>query len=333
MKQRIQSIEFFRFVFANCVALWHLFAIKKIRHGYLPVEFFFILSGIWLYSAYQKGKETGQTAFQYTWARARRIYPLYLLSFIIVLPLTLHKLTNTAAWFNTIPELMLLQNSGFFLGGLNHPLWFLSALLLGGYLVYAMLEYWEVPSVKFFFPLIVLGTYTYIFSLGSSIEQWGVVGPFPLPLVRAAAGLCLGVCLYRLVTWAKERETRLSRLAINLFSLFSAGAIVFAIFYEPNLDRYCLILFCGILAACLMEHSWLNIVLRGSIWQRLGQYSMEMFMIHAAVVQIWKRIPWEPFGAVEKSLYALSYLVAVFLGAVIVHKLSELLRGWVRKLR
>lgn len=329
MKKRIASIEFFRFLFAACIALWHLFAIDKLKHGYLPVEFFFILSGIWLYSAYEKGKTQGQTAWEYTWRRIKRVYPAYLIAFLVVLPLSLEKLTSPSAWFNLLPELFMLQNVGVFRGGgLNHPLWYLSVLLLGSYLVYAMLERWESTALKLLFPAISLGTYAYIFSLGDSIEAWHTVGPFPLPLVRAIAGLCLGVCLQRFLSFTQARTTKLYRLVVDLFSVFSVCGVAFALFHEEYLDRYCLLLFCGILAACLTEGSWLNMVLRGSVWQRLGKYSMEMFMIHAAVVQIWHRIPWAPFGMVQKGLYALSYLVTVFLAAVVLHKLSELLRNF-----
>lgn len=51
-------IEFYRFLFMCVICLWHFRGIVPTFHsGYLPVEFFFILSGYLLYNTVIKHPE------------------------------------------------------------------------------------------------------------------------------------------------------------------------------------------------------------------------------------------------------------------------------------
>lgn len=51
MNKRISSIELLRFVFMSIIVVWHSFGQTFFKHGYLPVDFFFILSGVFIYEA------------------------------------------------------------------------------------------------------------------------------------------------------------------------------------------------------------------------------------------------------------------------------------------
>src|SRR5689334_24226753 len=90
--KRIDQLTFTRFVAALAVVLFHsggvfpfnLFPLRQIfASGQIAVTYFFVLSGFvlaWAY--YQPGREFKWR--DYLFARFSRIYPVYLLSFLII---------------------------------------------------------------------------------------------------------------------------------------------------------------------------------------------------------------------------------------------------------
>lgn len=315
-----------------CVAVWHLRIVDKLRHGYLPVEFFFALSGVWLYNTYLKHQDNGYTAFQYTWNRMKRIYPSYLIACCTFFALNWEKFQSADGWLKALSELLLLREGGGpYSGGIAYTAWYLSAMLIGGYFVYAFLERYGSTMVRLICPVVIFGTYSYIFSLGESIEYWGSVGPFSIPLMRGIAGLCLGVCLREAASYVEKHNSTVAYNAVNVLSILSLFGIVVCLLSQEYLDRYCLIFFSAILLACFLEHSWLNQAIQGMIWQRLGKYTLEMYMIHISVIVVWRKLPWKPYGPIEKSLYIAAYLIAVFVAGVVLNKLGAVLRKGIRE--
>ena len=64
MAQKKNSIEAFRFLFMLMVCVWHYKSVACIAHGYMAVEFFFILSGLLMYFSVSKPNALG--VFDYT---------------------------------------------------------------------------------------------------------------------------------------------------------------------------------------------------------------------------------------------------------------------------
>ena len=94
MNKRNYAIEFYRFLFSLIVCIFHFSTYLSdgraagfpFDSGYLVVEFFFMLSGIFLaHSAERKQtltlKEKAEASIQYFFQRYTRLYPIICLRF------------------------------------------------------------------------------------------------------------------------------------------------------------------------------------------------------------------------------------------------------------
>lgn len=93
----------------------------------------------------------------------------------------------------------------------NGPLWYISALLIAGTLLYYMLSKNKDFFVGFLCPFIILGVYGYegynsILSGTGRMFSKGNLGFFDLPngVLRVGAGMCVGVLLWYIVAFVKE---------------------------------------------------------------------------------------------------------------------------------
>jgi len=143
MKQSLDSLTGLRFVAAFLVVVFHFgnppspqLVHNIISHGFVAVSLFFILSGFILTYNYMDGDgrlKTGKREFMV--ARLSRIYPAYLLAFLVYAPFALQQIATIDAhspWVNTtyfaLAALTLLQSwSDATVLVWNEPAWSLSA--------------------------------------------------------------------------------------------------------------------------------------------------------------------------------------------------------------
>ena len=87
---RYVTLDGMRGIAALGVALFH-YNISQARHGYIAVDFFFVLSGFVLTRAYLPRWEAGLTGWEFMKQRIVRLYPLFLTGLVIA---TLSSLSN-----------------------------------------------------------------------------------------------------------------------------------------------------------------------------------------------------------------------------------------------
>ena len=126
MAQKKNSIEAFRFLFMLMVCVWHYKSVACIAHGYMAVEFFFILSGLLMYFSVSKPNALG--VFDYTLRKMKRFAPdcLFLMAFVylrhMIVPALLGRRSFDFSWtLQALPESLFLQNTGIYLGGGEFP--------------------------------------------------------------------------------------------------------------------------------------------------------------------------------------------------------------------
>lgn len=95
----------------------------------------------------------------------------------------------------------------------NGPIWYVSALLLGGTLLYYLLAKNKDLFVGLLCPLIIIGVYGYegynsISSGSGRMFVKGMLGWLSLPngILRVVAGMCVGVLLWYIVDYVRSRE-------------------------------------------------------------------------------------------------------------------------------
>lgn len=322
-KKKNNSIEFFRFLFMLVLAIWHFKLINFFEHGYFVVEFYFILSGFLLYQSFLK-RNVG--TIQYTLKKIKRFYLEYFIAFALIYSLNLYYMRSS---FNVLsieyifdnvvrilPELLFLQDIGIFRGGFNYPLWYLSVLIVGGGLLYAMLDTNKRVTINIILPVLIILVYAYLFSSDKpSLENWDTIGCFPLPLLRGMADISVGILVYHIYIHNVSSIARYKTF-LNIISVPCIFLFILSMFAVQSYDCYILIFVPVIILSCVVSGTWINIVFRSSFWTKCGSITFEMYCLHAAIVYLYKSCV--KYGVIDnKTLLLFCYLLTLITGSII----------------
>lgn len=293
MQKKMNSIEAFRFVFMLIICIWHYQGTKALAHGYMAVEFFFILSGVLMF--FSSNKEYALGTLDYTMKKVKRFAPdcLLLIAYVnlrhMILPVLLGRKELDVSWLlQALPESLFLQNTGIYTGGVNFPMWYVSVLLFGGAFVYALLRFNKRLALSIILPMIVLVGYTYIFSMDKRgrVDGFDLHGGIYTPMLRGVCGISLGVVLGYIFVLKKQYIQCVKSWVIDALGMISLCLfLIFAIFpTSQSYDRYLLIVVPFLLLACFMESSLFNKLFSSSCFSILGGYSWQMLVYHGRII-------------------------------------------------
>lgn len=201
-------VPFIKLILAYSVAMNHFMGHPILVSGGMSVNLFFIISGFFLANSFstEKYKSVGL----YSLHRVKSFYKQYIVAFLLLFVLTVFGLGHyrfvevMKTIIDSLPEVFLLQNVGWFDGGINYPLWFLCNLIVVSHILFALLKYNAQLTVNVICPVIVLlfGAY-YANAFGDhEVLTWGIIGKFIyIPLFRTACFLSIGIMLF----YAKKR--------------------------------------------------------------------------------------------------------------------------------
>lgn len=329
MAHKNTAVEALRFLFMVMICIHHSQYIEAMHHGYLAVEFYFVLSGVFLYRTFLKEKRPG--VLDYSINRLVRFFPEYAIAFVayaiigyqsFVAAYGNHELTDTI--MNTINSLFMLNGSGIFKGGFNTALWFVVVLVIGGGLLYSLLCYNRRLSITIVFPLIALFYYTYIFSAGDTLERWSVDGGiFFNPLWRGMSGLALGVMFWEMF---RRKGMELSKVWVNLVSLTSLVLIGCMVFTAGFFDEYILLLVPCVLIGAFTDGSVLESIFRHKVWAFLGGVSFEMYLLHYAAMTMTQFVAFH--AGLSMPVKVMLYLVLTVLAAILLKIFYSALLKW-----
>ena len=269
------------------IAIWHCPIINIFSHGYLPVDFYFILSGYFIYNSFARHK---QSTCIYSINKLKKFYFEYIAAFFLILLFQYNKIDSIGYIIEKIPEIILLQNVGIFNGGgINLPLWYMSVLIIGGGLLYSMLNNLSHLSIRIIFPLFILLFYTFIFNENSSIQNWSTNSCFYMPLLRGMADMMLGIIISYL---HQQRifESFCRSYIGNLTVLISFGLLFYIIGSQNILDKYVLLFAPIIIIGCMEPNMWLYRALNIRIFGILGRVSYTILVIHYPISVLFSRL-------------------------------------------
>ena len=293
MQKKMNSIEAFRFIFMLIICIWHYQSTEALAHGYMAVEFFFMLSGVLMF--FSANKEEALGTFEYTMKKVKRFAPDCLLLIVyvnlrhMILPALLGRKELDVSWLlQALPESLFLQNIGIYTGGVNFPMWYVSVLLFGGAFVYALLRFDKRLTVSIILPMIVLVGYTYIFSMDKRgrIDSFDLHGGIYTPMLRGVCGMSLGVVLGYIFVLKKQYIQCVKTWVIDALGMISLCLfLIFAIFpTSQSYDRYLLIIVPFLLLACFVEKSLFNKLFENKCWAILGGCSWQMLVYHGRII-------------------------------------------------
>ena len=348
-KSRVYSVEFWRFAFTVIVALYHLeiFYQKKLMpSGTGAVEFFFVLAGFTIaMSAARRlakggsrelsARDANALAWDYLKKKLLLIYPALVVTLVItlvIIPLSGAVFTmgssNVNAGFLTrlLTQIKVLLGSEWewlmMVGtpmGFNNstaasapivPLWFLTQLLVVGYL-YTFIINRKYDFTMFAAPIIgVLGLTYFVLNSENNLDFYIKMGLVNAGTVRAVSEMAMGITLYRIYEYMTKREWKLSgKIALQLLELLAVYRYCALTFNAPlsidNFRRIPYILIIVLLS--FVNVTFLSKLLNRKFMEKLGKLSLTMYLIHFPVATVYYylifTLKMRPIGRVLPSFF------------------------------
>jgi peptidoglycan/LPS O-acetylase OafA/YrhL len=319
---RFRSLDTLRGAAALCVALGHFGSLGGIHAPfYRAVDFFLLLSGFVLAHGYYYESRIGFPAF--VWRRWARMYPLHLITLILVLIEYEAFGKSMDRWQSLTAHLLFVQSMGFGpnYDTLNFPAWtisvefwlnvavFLFILAMGGRLTRRVATLLLSASVLcFLITFLRAGTLNTHF-----VDYKGVLNS---GLVRCAGSFFVGVVLYRFYRMAPVRPagSRLELLAIGLFglSLFSSWpSTLVSDAFTPLIDAFAVWVFAS------GEGFVSTFLEKGGVF---GDISFSVYLLHAPITLFLR---WSHLINGSGLLDSLDFIVLVIILAFCCYRYVE----------
>ncbi len=317
---KISTIELWRFILVLAIALGHLNTFiwqgkgeSLFFTGGRVLAFFMFLSGYFLMAHYKKQKNKdaspARQAWQYTGKRFKALYPILfigvLLAFIVRNAINGTRITQIFGIFmDSIWEFLGISQIGavgllelksmtfdISLGTSqlwNGPLWYISALIIAGLILYYVVSKSEDFFAGFFAPVFIILTYA---SVGLTDAGWdrtvlNAIG-FPNGLARVMAGMSLGMLMYYIVEYLRKKK--FSELMTMTFSILHIGIAIFLLYtiyvgitWSEFTNGIILYVFCIIL---LTNKDYISVLYNKSIiCNFLGRLSLYYYALHIVFI-------------------------------------------------
>ncbi len=300
MKERNYTIDFFRIIFILIICIHHFQPIinaKFINTGFLCVEFFFIVSGFFLYKSFKKNSNSN--GLKYTIGRIKKLYPLYIFAFIVILILTTIEscsrgnLNVQKSIFTSISEILLLQNIGIFNGGINYPMWYLSTLIVSGFFIFELLKRDKNLYLKLLGPLSIIIYFAFINKNYGTLEVWDNINGIYLPLVRTFVDMTIGCILsYIMEEYSEKIKNSLTshKFFYGIIEIINYIILFYLIIKNTPYQIYSVIAFTILIAFANIENSICYKLFNNKIFRYNGDLSYSMYVNHASIILIFEHI-------------------------------------------
>ncbi len=321
------EIDFWKLFFAFVIFIYHMRKILEgdifLGRGYLAVEFFFITSGYFLAQKINSDakKNIVTPSAEFLKRKIQVFYKEYVAAFIIAwlgrsivvgdFPLKMIKNLVMGVFF----ELGLSRSYGLiFVKHYNSPTWYISAMIIAMALLYPVARKFNRPFFTVACPVLALFLYNVIYvekgTLG--VGEDGILGGFIMAgLVRALAGLCIGMFINECCCRLKEKgmkPTKTGKMIFAFIELCCLAIILFYMDYSPRVKwpatynfaiAIIIALFCFIVFS---ELTGIKKALRGYDFSLLAKISLYLYLSHRVSAYIlekimsdasyWQVIPW-----------------------------------------
>jgi peptidoglycan/LPS O-acetylase OafA/YrhL len=283
---RFEALDSLRGVCAILVALFHfhvqsaIYALPIVRHGWMFVDFFFVLSGFVISHAYGRRLSEGTVSFgRFMLLRLGRIYPLHLCVMLLIVGLELARLAFGAgeafdeqhSAVSFLSNLALLQSMGL------HPFptwngmsWSIAAEAWAYLLFAVVFVAWPRAALRIF---VVLGSIAFLAILRFSDKGLDVT--FDLGVFRGLAGFSLGVATRA----AYAAGHRIGGSAVEVALL--AAAFIMTMFFQSGWTTFLMLpIFSLTVLAFASEEGVISRVLRMRGARFLGKISYSIYLTH-----------------------------------------------------
>ncbi len=288
---RYAALDGWRGICALLVAIYHFntntaFSFSTpMRHSFLFVEFFFLLSGFVLCHAYGDSIRQGRDLLYFAAKRVARLWPLHIVLLLSLVPIALAQhwlLGIDDARFSVAgfaANLLLIQALGIFDNDTwNFVAWSISVELYTC-LLFAAVALWTRHIVVYALLSVCGAVVLYFFG---SLED-----TYHFALFRGIYSFFLGCCVYRLFEspWSESFKLK-SKVCFTLLELCGLVAVVtylsWGVHYVPFI--FSPLLFALVVWIFAFDRGALSQLLSYSLLQKLGLYSYSIYLVHGVLV-------------------------------------------------
>ncbi|MFA5041155.1 MAG: acyltransferase [Bdellovibrionales bacterium] len=312
---RYYALDAWRGVFALFIMLthlgvaWHGYSTGFIRSTYLFVDYYFVLSGFVISTAYASKISNYSDFWSFIVKRIGRIYPLHIFMLAVFVGLELVKLL--AAYYGHSPRnapfsgdtsiqslitnILLIHSLGIHhILTWNYPSWCVSTEFFA-YIIFAVVVLFIRPiseklSLLSFFALMLLGLFIII-----SFSPLNQDTTYDYGFFRCLADFTCGILIY---SFTKKHPIRFGHFR-NLAE-FGIIAIVVAFVTLAGRSKASYaapMIFSLMIIVFYRQEGFLSKILSSSFFQKLGDWSYSIYMIHAFfIINITER----PIHIIEK---------------------------------
>lgn len=329
MQKKSNSIVLWRIIATYMIAFVHfdncyyIFEDLGLRMGWhVMVDFFFIVSGYLLFTNFDKLQATCKNGLDYFLLRYKKIYPLYLGGFLLcfILYVKVYGERPIDVLVTHVFELFCMQGIGLNLGWVfvNNSMWYMSVMLIAGFIIFHCLTKWKDTFVQFVAPIIIIIAFSYIYRYRGNLDAVAETDGLFLnqALMRGLADMCLGIFAAQINQWLRKEkmDTVLIRGAGVCGFLF---VIVASVKYGISEMDF---LFVGILtiATAIAFLPSKSSILNSGWMQKWSNLTFSIYIVHYAFSQYVFSLSLQiPTEFEDKLLYLCVYFVVITIAAVI----------------
>lgn len=301
------NVEFWRFIFTVIVCLLHFCGtyysgLPYFSGGFISVEFFYILSGFLLMASQTKSelKPDGKiSAAKYTFGKLKSIYPHYIFSFVVIfvyvmIDSKMSLLSTSKILLNSLWEISMLQMSGIRCSIYNQPTWYLSGLIMMGYLIYYLLNHHRRIFLEVIAPISILFIYAFFSIKISHVNAWIDESMYmKVGIFRAFAGMSLGCICY--VAYSKLNDYPLSKKMSNLLDVIGVACLTF-VAVRTNManspeDSFAFIFLLAIgVTIAFLDKGFIKSLLNNKLSGYLGKITYPMYLNHIFIMSVFIKV-------------------------------------------
>lgn len=343
-KARFNNIDLLRFIGALIIVLFHIITgIKfyyqqeilsilkladKIHWGFMWVDFFFIVSGFFLFYTTDFKKPT----YKFVLKKLIRLLPVLIFALVCYKLLSLFNFLCWQKYIN-IYTFTLLSNIGLTANntmGNLHSTWFISSLFWG-YLFYFYLK--QLLNEKWFnFIVAILVFFSYIYLTNTTFHPPLVNNNFICAgMMRVFGGLGLGYFIHMFI---KVYKPECKNIFHKLLFTVSEGYILFnciyiTVFYKIPFDNLsiAILLFASLITIFLLKQGLISQIINNKVGSYLGRYAYSIIVTHIIIFDLMKMNFWDAnIEFLSNHLFfniSITMLLSILFGMITYHLIEQ----------
>lgn len=335
-KNRKGTISLLKFIFSLFVILYHFSKILEGNNkfeiclgGYLAVDFFFIVSGYYLYRFILKIKENVyKENVKNIVKKVKKFLPYTITigSIYLVFKYLMHTISKSEAIMSFF-NIFLIDMTGLSGYSLNGPTWYISAMLIVSFVLTPIIYNMKDTYKYYICPIIVMLGLGYLYHISYSMNifmtQWN--GYVYGGLVRALVDINLGIIIYNLSNLLLEKSNNIKKykLKVNVISVLLYLVIFIYIIFNKNegtIDFFILVIIFAALITTFSETK-INKLLDTKLIRYLEKISLPIFLNHFFFIEVLNEVNlFSKFNYLKKFIIA---FIGIFIFSIIEQYIIE----------